>query len=120
MTVNADDDCMAMVITAPSINPFNGWSVIFSSITSRRLPATFFREADSTLIPKRKKAKPPITTIMLFSPIFPPNKKSPRLIDEGSKYPNLTFIDIFHKTLLNSKDSFTLISKVNKSLYVEC
>ena len=59
ITVNADDDCIAIVIPAPSANDLNGLEVIALSIFSSFPPATFSRPDDITFIPYKKNAKPP-------------------------------------------------------------
>ena len=63
ITVNAEEDCIAIVITAPNINPFNGLSVIFFKTDSSLSPATFFNPDESTVIPNKKNANPPMTEI---------------------------------------------------------
>ena len=64
ITVRADDDWMAIVITAPSTRLFPGLEVSVLSIPSSLPPATFSRLPDITCIPKRKKASPPQSVII--------------------------------------------------------
>ena len=51
MTVVAEEDCMAMVMTAPSTMLRRGLAVILRSISSRRPPAIFSRLEDMTFMP---------------------------------------------------------------------
>ena len=51
MTVIADDDWMAIVITAPTARPLNLLSVALFRSFSSLPPAVFFKDSDSSLIP---------------------------------------------------------------------
>ena len=59
MTVMAEEDWMAMVITAPSASPFHLLEVMDFKTRSSLPPTIFSRPADMTCIPYRKKASPP-------------------------------------------------------------
>ena len=59
ITVIADEDCMAMVMPAPSNRLLKGLDVIFLSMRSNWPPASFSKDEDITCIPNRKKASPP-------------------------------------------------------------
>ena len=60
ITVTADEDWTAMVITAPRIMLITGLDVIFFSRCSSLPPAIFSRLPDITFMPNRKNARPPI------------------------------------------------------------
>ena len=60
MTVVAEEDWMAMVMTAPMTRLMRGLAVIFFSSSSSLPPAIFSRLPDMTFMPKRKKARPPM------------------------------------------------------------
>ena len=59
ITVMAEEDWIAMVMTKPSSIAIQRLPVIFFSECSREPPATLRRPSDMTFIPKRKKASPP-------------------------------------------------------------
>ena len=59
MTVSADEDWIAIVITAPKKRLFAGLEVNPFRIFWRLPPASFSRLPDITCIPNRKKASPP-------------------------------------------------------------
>ena len=59
ITVMAEEDCMAMVITAPRARPFHRFEVITLSTDSSLPPTIFSRADDSTFMPYKKKARPP-------------------------------------------------------------
>ena len=58
MTVEAEDDCMAMVITAPSPRLMRGLAVIFFRVPSSLPPERRSRLWLMTCMPKRKNARP--------------------------------------------------------------
>ena len=72
MTVVAEDDCTAMVMTAPRTMLIQGLAVIFRSISSRRPPAIFSRLPDMTFMPKRKKVSPPMRVMTEKISMSPP------------------------------------------------
>ena len=51
MTVIAEDDWMAIVITAPIVRPLNGLSVALRRSFSSLPPAVFFNDSDKMRIP---------------------------------------------------------------------
>ncbi len=63
-----DDDWMSTVKKIPTSIPLSGVLVVFSMIDFNLLPAAALSESLIKLIPKRNKASPPKTNIML-SPI---------------------------------------------------
>ena len=65
ITVTAEDDWTAMVMTAPRARLSRGLAVILRSISSSLPPAIFSRLDDMTFMPYRKKVKPPIMEIKL-------------------------------------------------------
>ena len=60
ITVVAEEDWMAMVMTAPITKLMMGFAVIFFSRSSSLPPAIFSKLPDMTFIPNRKKARPPM------------------------------------------------------------
>ncbi len=59
ITVMAEEDWMAMVITAPRARPLKRFEVMERRTLSKRPPTIFSSPAESTCMPYRKKAKPP-------------------------------------------------------------
>ena len=59
MTVNAEEDWIAIVMTQPSVIPFHLLDVIIRSVFSSFPPASFSSCAERIYIPKRKNASPP-------------------------------------------------------------
>jgi hypothetical protein len=59
ITVSAEDDWIAIVITAPSKRLLKRLEVIFLRTACSLPPATFSRLPDIICIPKRKNARPP-------------------------------------------------------------
>ncbi len=59
ITVMAEEDWMAMVITAPRARPFQGLEVIERRMDSSLPPTIFSSPAESTCIPYKKNARPP-------------------------------------------------------------
>ena len=63
ITVNAEEDCIAIVMPIPSKRLLKRFEVIFFSTISSLLPASFSRPDDITFMPYRKNARPPRSVI---------------------------------------------------------
>ena len=69
ITVVADDDCITIVKTTPTISPITGLRVSDSSSLRNLSPAAFSRPSPIIFMPYRNSARPPIIDIAISSVI---------------------------------------------------